>query len=116
MAYIKINETNRITAASYNYHCGSDEIETVIPEEIQLQDIHDYLYVDGEYIYEPLPVVIDNAARIAELKQKLANTDYIIIKITEGVATWEEYPEIKEQRQVWRDEINELEQNAILNA
>lgn len=42
----------------------------------------------------------------------LADTDYIVIKIAEGVATWDEYPGIKEQRQVWREEINKLEQTS----
>lgn len=59
MAYIKIDETNRITAASHNYHCGDGEIETTIPEEIQLKDIHDYLYIDGAYVYDPLPDPIE---------------------------------------------------------
>lgn len=55
MAYIKIDETNRITSASYNYHCGDGEIETTIPDEISLDNIHDYKYIDGEYVYDPLP-------------------------------------------------------------
>lgn len=49
--------------------------------------------------------------QIAELKQKLADTDYIACKIAEGVATWEEYSEILAQRQGWRNEINKLEKN-----
>ena len=47
--------------------------------------------------------------RIAELKEKLAETDYIACKIAEGVATKEEYAEAIEQRQIWREEINELQ-------
>lgn len=47
--------------------------------------------------------------RIAELKLKLYNTDYIVIKIAEGVCTEDDYPGIKEHRQQWRDEINDLE-------
>lgn len=46
---------------------------------------------------------------IAELKQKLADTDYIACKIAEGVATKEEYAEVIEQRRAWRKEINTLE-------
>lgn len=46
--------------------------------------------------------------RIAELKQNLAETDYVIIKIAEGVACKEEYADIIEQRQAWRDELNKL--------
>lgn len=47
--------------------------------------------------------------QIAELKQKLDDTDYAIIKIAEGSATHSEYADLIEQRKVWRNEINELE-------
>ena len=47
-------------------------------------------------------------ARIAELKRNLAETDYAIIKIAEGVACKEEYADIIEQRQALRDELNRL--------
>lgn len=48
-------------------------------------------------------------ARIAELKANLSATDYQAIKYAEGWMTAEEYAPIREQRQAWRDEINELE-------
>lgn len=47
--------------------------------------------------------------RIAELKQKLADTDYEAIKYAEGVMTEAEYAPYKADRQKWRAEINELE-------
>lgn len=47
--------------------------------------------------------------QIAELKQKLADTDYVACKIAEGVATREEYIDILTQRELWRIEINKLE-------
>lgn len=47
-------------------------------------------------------------ARIAELKQLLADTDYAIIKIAEGSATQEEYADLIAQRKAWREEINQL--------
>lgn len=49
------------------------------------------------------------AREIAELKQKLADTDYVVIKIAEGVATAEQYAGVIAQRQQWRARINELE-------
>lgn len=52
---------------------------------------------------------VDNLTQISELKQKLAETDYIACKIAEGVATKEEYAEQIKQRQLWREEINRLE-------
>jgi hypothetical protein len=51
--------------------------------------------------------------RIAELKQKLAETDYIVLKIAEGSATKKEYAEKIAQRQAWRTEINDLEAEKI---
>lgn len=48
--------------------------------------------------------------RIAELKQKLTSTDYVVIKIAEGVATLEQYADIISSRNLWRKEINDLEE------
>lgn len=56
-------------------------------------------YTDEEYA----------EGRIAELKQLLADTDYVAAKIAEGAATREDYVDVLAQRQVWRDEINALE-------
>lgn len=42
-------------------------------------------------------------------KLLLRDTDYQSIKHADGVITDEEYAEMRAQRQVWRDKINELE-------
>lgn len=55
MAYIKIDETNRIISASYDFHCGTDEIEVNIPEDISLGKIHEYKYENGDFVYDPMP-------------------------------------------------------------
>lgn len=47
--------------------------------------------------------------RIAELKVKLYDTDYNILKIVEGAATLTEMASVIKQRAAWRKEINELE-------
>lgn len=47
--------------------------------------------------------------QIAELKRQLAQTDYVAVKIAEGCATLQEYAEVLDMRQAWRDKINELE-------
>ena len=47
--------------------------------------------------------------KIFNLKKKLADTDYQAIKFAEGELSAEEFAPIKEQRQSWRAEINELE-------
>ena len=69
-----------------------------------------------EWIVEAIPekteeekAAEEKAQKIAELKQKLADTDYIAAKIAEGAATKEEYADVLVQRQAWREEINELE-------
>ncbi len=48
------------------------------------------------------------ATRIAQLKAKLDETDYIAAKLAEGAATREEYADVLARRQAWRDEINRL--------
>ena len=69
---------------------------------------------DGGYIIVahiiPEPTEYEKAqARIAELKQMLADSDYVVIKIAEGVSTADDYSEILNSRKAWRAEINELE-------
>ena len=59
----------------------------------------------------PEPVVTPEE-EIAELKAKLAFTDYQAIKYAEGVLSAEEYADMKAQRQAWRNRINELEEVA----
>ena len=46
---------------------------------------------------------------IAELKIKLEKTDYKVLKYVEGVLSDEEYIPLKEERQNYRNRINELE-------
>lgn len=46
---------------------------------------------------------------VRELKARLSETDYAVIKIAEGAATSEEYSEVIAQREAWRARINELE-------
>lgn len=46
---------------------------------------------------------------IISLKQKLAETDYCVIKIAEGSATLEEYSEVISERKKWRQTINDLQ-------
>jgi hypothetical protein len=53
---------------------------------------------------------------IANLKQKLKDTDYKAIKYAEGQLTEEEYASTKVERQSWRDRINELEAQIMSQA
>lgn len=47
--------------------------------------------------------------RIAELKENLQSTDYMILKVVEGAATLAEIAETIKKRAAWRKEIRELE-------
>ena len=54
-------------------------------------------------INEQESVILDREAR-------LTSTDYIAAKIAEGKATKEEYAEKIAERQQWRDDINEAQE------
>lgn len=80
-------------------------------EGMTLQEV-EQAYDGGWYLkgYAPeKPQSLINQERIKELKKNLSKTDYITAKIAEGSATKEEYADVIAQRQVWRDEINDLQ-------
>jgi hypothetical protein len=54
----------------------------------------------------------EKKATIADLKQKLAESDYLVIKIAEGAAKAEDYAEQIAQRQAWREQVENLEAQA----
>lgn len=59
----------------------------------------------------PEPSVEEKASmRIDELKRYLSSTDYVVIKIAEGVASREEYAETLAERKKAREEIKALSQ------
>lgn len=73
-----------------------------------------YKFINGELIFDQEEYDIIQAekaklARIAELKQKLTETDYIYNSIREGGRPEEYYAEVIEQRKAWRKEIQDLE-------
>lgn len=51
--------------------------------------------------------------RISQLKRFLLDTDYQAIKYAEGLISEQDYLPLKEQRQLWRNEINSLEHTII---
>lgn len=73
--------------------------------------------MDGEeklFMVRDMPIIEKTKeqiakSRIKELKKLLSDTDYKAIKYAEGCLSEEDYSTIKEQRQAWRDEINELQ-------
>ncbi len=63
-------------------------------------------YQEGYAPEKPAELVA--AEEIIKLKSKLSESDYAIIKISEGVATAEDYAELIKQRAAWRVRIQEL--------
>lgn len=51
--------------------------------------------------------------QIEKQKEKLANSDYKILKYIEGLYTEEEFEKIKKERQKYRDNIKDLEKRFI---
>ena len=91
---------------------GLLSLKSPLPES----ELENHIEITGEEFEQlkpqpHVPSATEKAKRteIAQLKHKLAETDYCIIKIAEGVATVEEYAEVIAQRATWRARINELE-------
>lgn len=80
-----------------------------LSEDFDLKSIRDYVFQGGALIRDPYVPVPSVAEQIAALKQKLAETDYSVIKIAEGAATAADYADLIAQRKAWRAEINDLE-------
>lgn len=101
---IAVDENNRLVMTT-EYPLDETKPIYEIPDDIQ--NIGDYVLQDDKLVYQPLPK--SNDEQIFLLKQNLKDTDYVILKIAEGVATTEEYADVIAQRQEWRKQINELE-------
>lgn len=132
--YIKTDENGNITAVNSSafisdvtdwtlidegtgdkyHHAQNNYLDKPLTDE---NGLYNYKLVDGniaertEADKAPELSRIDLQREIAELKIKLAQTDYIAAKIAEGSATVEEYSEEIRKRREWRARINELENN-----
>lgn len=92
------------------------------PKEQEITDVFEY-FLYTPYTAEELEQIAAEKAeaerqrQIAELKQKLDETDYVITKMSEynvsgeimPEADAERYASVIEQREQWRKQINELE-------
>lgn len=132
--YIKINANNEILAVNSSafltntegwieidsgtgdkyHHAQNNYFDKPLTDE---NGLCNYKFVDGIVVERtnedkaPELSRIDVQKEVAELKGKLAATDYIAAKIAEGAATVEEYEAEIAQRQAWRARINELEES-----
>jgi hypothetical protein len=90
------------------YPNGGKDIEWVVDvPAVEAKEAYD----EYEDILRFIPFTEAELAtiRITELKQKLQDTDYNILKIVEGATTIAKCADIIKQRAEWRKEINELE-------
>lgn len=87
------------------YPSGGKDFEEIRP----VPDNEGYDEYEDIQVYIPYTSVELASREIADLKAKLAATDYQAIKYAEGLLNAEEYSEIKARRQAWRDRINELD-------
>lgn len=79
-----------------------------LSEEGELVDFSlDEVISSEDFSIEEKTGYLDN--QITTLKNTLSETDYVIIKIAEGVSTKDDYQDILEQRAQARTQINELE-------
>lgn len=79
---LKLAEDGRILFATYPKYASQD---AVLVDELPEGDLHDYCYVDGEFIYDPIPVeeVEEEPsleARVGELEEAL---NMILSEVTE---------------------------------
>lgn len=69
-------ETGRILSATYPQYALKD---AVIVETLPDGDISDYLYVDGEYVHEPLPKAEESESTPSEMEKLRADVEFIAI-------------------------------------
>lgn len=72
-------------------------------------------FIDGKLVrdsktYKKVLILQEKQSEILDLKKKLADSDYKLFKYLEGAISEEEYQLIKNERQEWRDRINQLEE------
>ena len=116
MQYVMTDNDNRICVIVDNKEYTDDlYIEFDFPDDFDFLHFMDYKIVNGELVYDKRPVSPES--EVMQLKNKLAETDYVIPKMMEaqltGIALQPDeqarYSEIIEQRKEWRARINELE-------
>lgn len=90
------------------YPNGGKEVEWVVDvPAVEARDAWDEYEDIMRYI--PFDEQTLKKARIAELKQLLSDTDYVVLKIVEGATTLDKVADTIAQRSAWRAEINKLE-------
>ncbi len=101
------------TIGEYDANAGELVAAVTIREDAKpIDNVTKFAWADEDYeeVMMYLPHAVKTAAEeIAELKIKLRETDFQILKIVEGAATLKECAAVIAQRAAWRKEINEWE-------
>lgn len=120
--FIGTDEDGRILVSTdVEEYADENMCEFDLPDDFDFATQDEYRIVDGELVHDPLPTPPDQ--QIAELKSKLAETDYVAIKVYEAMVSEEaipdedatRYAEIITQRKEWRQQINQLESEVNQN-
>lgn len=126
--WIQTDENNRVIATCSEELTDGFEIDTDITFEEFTQHPLGWRYIDGKLVYDEQTdterkAELTNLIEIGELKEKLNQTDYAVIKSIEAIfsattltqllsalrqgAT--EYKKLLADRKTWRERIQELE-------
>ena len=90
------------------YPNGGKDVEKIIDvPAVEAKEAYDEY--EDIYRFVKFTTAQLNQNRIVELKQKLQETDYNILKLVEGVITLGEIQDVIKDRAQWRKEINDLE-------
>lgn len=80
MFALNLNEDNRVLSVTYPQYApeNAPQVET-LPEG----DVYDYLYVNGEFVYDPLPVEpqpepVDEMVQMKEQIQSLTESNQML--------------------------------------
>lgn len=71
MYAINIDENNRILRTTFAEYAESDSI---LVDTLPEGDVHEYKYVDGEYVHDPLPV--------EEVEEQVSQLDILEAQVT----------------------------------
>lgn len=114
MRYVDQNDQT-IPESEVDLENGYVYEQTIIKEDaIPPDDITKFAYDDDDYevvkVYVRIPTEEKIRKEIQERKTYLNDTDYVVIKIAEGVASTSEYQDVIARRTLAREQINILEE------
>lgn len=106
---------NEISESDCDLSIGYIQKETIIrPDAAPIDDVTKFAWDDDDYEEIKRYIVVPENqrvdAQIQQLKRNLNETDYVVIKIAQGVSSEQEYEDVISSRSAWRKRINELQE------